>query len=72
MASKPKAPTSQKELAKQLVFNPHIWWDPVPPWVTDQSLVKELTTISLEHQKQMLDIHAKTIDRAISAIKGSR
>jgi hypothetical protein len=70
MATKPKAPTSPQELAQQFVFNPHIWWDPVPPWVKDPALVKELTTLSLEHQKEMLSLQAKTIDRAINAIKG--
>jgi hypothetical protein len=62
---------SRNALAAQLQFNPHIWWDPVPPWVNlKPELQQELTKIRLEHQKELLGLQAKSLDRALTAIKG--
>ena len=61
---------SRNELAAQLQFNPHIWWDPVPPWVAlKPELQQELTKIRLEHQKELLNLQSKALDRALTALK---
>lgn len=69
-----KPPTiSKPDLAAQLQFNPHIWWDPVPPWVDLLPQVQqELTKIRLEHQKEVLALQSKTLDKALTALKGQR
>jgi hypothetical protein len=64
---------NRNQLAAQLQFNPHIWWDPVPPWVNLKAeLQQELTKIRLEHQKEVLDLQSKALDKALTAIKGQR
>jgi hypothetical protein len=69
MAKTPIA--TRTDLAAQLQFNPHIWWDPVPPWVNlKPELQQELTKIRLEHQKEVIGLQAKTLDKALNAIKG--
>ncbi len=64
-------PTAPK-LANQLQFNPHIFWDPVPPWVSttlDPRVIKELTTVRLEHQRDVLALQTKALDKALDVIK---
>ncbi len=63
------------ELPQSLIFNPHIIWDPVPwPWFDklDESVARELTKIRLEHQKEVLGLQAKALDKAINAINKVR
>jgi hypothetical protein len=62
---------AQPPLAQQLIFNPHILWDPPPwPWI-DQlgpGAAQELARINLQHQKEVLASQAKAVDQALAVV----
>ncbi len=64
-------PRPVPQLPTSLIFNPNIVWDPVPwPWMDHLGIdvARELTKIRLEHQKEVLGLQAKALDKAITAI----
>ncbi|MBI3703973.1 MAG: hypothetical protein HY244_09030 [Rhizobiales bacterium] len=53
-----------------LQFNPHIFWDPIPPWAAlDPKVAQQINVIRLEHQREVNALQGKTLDKALSAVK---
>ena len=71
-----RPPVQVPQLPQSLIFNPNIIWDPVPwPWMDNlgPDVARELTKLRLEHQKEVLQLQAKALDKAINVVaKGGR
>ncbi len=53
-----------------LQFNPHIFWDPIPPWASlDSKVAQQISVIRLEHQREVTALQSKALDKALSVIK---
>jgi hypothetical protein len=67
MAKSRKTPAAT--LPDILKFNPHIFWDPIPPWVDlDKNLANEITKIRLEHQREVVQLQQRAIDKALNVV----
>jgi hypothetical protein len=66
---KPPVPKASS-LPSSLIFNPNIVWDPVPwEWTQlDPGLARDLTRIRLEHQKEVLALQSRALDKALNAV----
>ena len=63
-------PFEPGSLPELLQFRPKRWWDPVPDWLfqhLDREVIIELARVSVQVQKEMLDVQLRSID-AISQV----
>ena len=70
MATPPR-PIGSTDLNEVLQFNPHIIADPVPWWWLqhlDKAQLNKLAVISMQRQKEMLDVQTKALDAAMKAM----
>jgi hypothetical protein len=71
MATSPRPTDSLTQLNEQLIFNPNIVADPVPPWLMthlDKSQLVKLGQISLQRQKAIFTAQVKAVEDALKAI----
>ena len=67
--------TPMDRFPEPLKFHPEWWIDPVPWWFLthlDKNILRELTVISIERQKETLAAQTKALDRAMAAIGKAR
>ena len=70
-----------------LVYNPHIWWDPIGPWVVnaldqetiDKAQANQLTVRQVELQKraaglqrQLLELQEEALDAIAESVDNTR
>jgi hypothetical protein len=69
MANSPQI--HREGLQEALQFRPKWWWDPVPWWFFEHlrpEIVRDLATIHLEFEKQVLEAQLNSINRTMEAI----
>jgi hypothetical protein len=63
------------ELHEALRFRPKIWWDPVPDWLfphLDRELVIELARVSLQLERNMLEVQLRGMDEISKVLERQR
>jgi hypothetical protein len=60
---------STPDLGQSFIFNPHIIWDPIGPWLeANPGAANQIMLIRLQHQKDVLALQSKAIDQAMGVV----
>lgn len=68
----PEQPQAGQPMAAQLAFHPIPIWDPALFRIFDERIIREIVSINLELQKEVLGAQMKAVDKMSAAVRGQR